>query len=249
MSSETLIEETKKALALPPRERFVRLKAIGFQAISEYKTAPELPPEDIKKYIEILRLVVQIPSPPAIYNKWISTMTVSYLKLNGCENPTILFKKSTSILIECGTISFGDRSFEFLPGEFNFFDEAYIQLINNGKLYSFSTGGDGEFNIQVRIIEAPEPVLSLKEYKNVVLAGPCVTLHFPTGRLAIDDGIVYKGSNSALEFNIAPGNYKSQVFLLKFRGYVYSYYIVLAKTHEPASNHETNMPDFNRGTS
>ena len=53
-----------------------------------------------------------------------------------------------------------------------------IELINSGKVYFFGTGGDGIFNIQVRIVEVPEPVLTTKEYKNVVAASPTIILNF-----------------------------------------------------------------------
>jgi hypothetical protein len=241
MDSESLLNETKKASTLSYRERSVRLKALGFQAINAYKSAPEPILEDIKRYIETLRIVLQMPHPPSSYNMWLSKMTVSYLQLIGCENPKVLLKKSASILLESATVGFGDRSFEVLPDLITGRDEQFIEQINSGKCYFFSTGSDGEAKLQIRIIESQEPVLSTKEYKSVISTSPRVILQLPTGHLAIDDGLIVQGFPSPIVFDIAPGNYKSQVYLCRFRGHLFYYYIVLAKTDEKAVNQEHDI--------
>ena len=241
MDSEFLLNETKKASTLPYRERSVRLKALGFQAINAYKAAPEPNLEDIKKYIDVLRIVTQMPYPPSSYNMWLAKMTVSYLQLIGYEDSKPLLKKSASILLESGTVGFGDRSFEVSIDQVTGKYKEYIDLINEGKCYFFSTGSDGEAKFQIRIIDFPEPVLSVKEYKSVISTSACVILQVPTGRLAISDGLMIKGIASPFEFDIAPGNYKSQVYLCRFRGHVFSYNIVLAKTNEKAVNQEYDV--------
>lgn len=246
MDSEFLLDETKKALALPYRERSVRLKALGFQAINAYKSASEPILEDIKRYMDILRIVTQMPHAPSSYPMWLSKMTVSYLQLNGCENPKVLLKKSASILLESGTVSFGDRSSEVSPDHITATEKEYIKLVNTGKCYFFSTGSDGEAKLQIRMIDSPEPVLSVKEYKSVVSTSPCVILNFPTGRLVIDDGLIIKGIASPLEFEITPGHYKAQVYLCRFRGYLFYYYIVLAKTDAEAVNQEHDIVSLNQ---
>lgn len=238
MDSESLLNETKKALELPYRERSVRLKALGFQAINAYKSAPEPVLEDIKRFIEILRIVTQMPHPPSGYNLWLSKMTVSYLQLTGCENPTVFFKKGVTLILGSGTIGFGDRTFEVTSEGFQAREKDFLDLMNSGKSYFFSTGSDGDHKVQVRVIDAPEPVLSVKEYKSVLLSSPRIILNIPTGRLVIDDCVILQGIASPVEIGIPPGHYKCQVYLCRFRGHIFSYYIVLTLTDEEATNHE-----------
>ena len=137
-----------------------------------------------------------------------------------------------------GSIAVGDKFYAI--DETNSINFKDIDLINRGHCYIFNTGSDGEFNIQVRIVEAPEPVLTSKEYKNVAGASPVVTLHFPTGKLYVGDGPALKDLRSDIEVDIAPGYYKCQVCIFTFPE-DYSYYIVLSKTEYASDNNETEV--------
>lgn len=236
MSSEELLKKAQQALSASPRERFKILKQIGFEALEKFNSSKDPSVDDLKNYREIFTIVKTVP---AISNKFQIALTKiinKYLLLLGCDNPKILLKKSTTIVLDSATIAIGDKSYSTDTSEA--LDE--IELINAGKIYSFGTGSDGTFNVQLRVVEAPEPVLTSKEYKNVVGASPTIFLTFPSGKVAVDDyGI--SSSNNQIEETIIPGNYKCQVFVFKFPKGDYSFYIVLSKCEHFTLNNENEI--------
>jgi hypothetical protein len=67
------------------------------------------------------------------------------LTLLGCENSTILLKKEGEIWVDSAIIAFEDSAFA-IDWESSFRSKEDLQLINEGKIYLFSTGAEGEFN-------------------------------------------------------------------------------------------------------
>lgn len=240
MSGESLLKSAREALTLPPRDRFVHLKAIGFQAVQEFQKSPELAIPDLLKYMDVIRMVKKIPSPPKNLNAILTKMTRTYLRLSGSEEPTIVLKKSSKINIDAGTIAVGDRSFQ--SESFDPLEKELLRRINLGECFFFDTGGDWLFNFQLRLVIGSEPVLSEKEYKCVIDSTPCVILQCPSGKLVIEDGFI-STMDWGIETDIPPGNYKCQAYHLRLRG-VFSFYIVLAKTEADAVNHETELPSL-----
>lgn len=235
MSSEELLKKIQKALSLAPRERFKILKQLGFEALEEFKSLKDPNVGELNDYKEIFSIVSRVPSISSKFQIALAKVINKYLHALGCDNPQILLKKSTTIELESASIAIGDQSYAD-----TFESLTDIELINSGKAYFFSTGSDGIFNIQLRVVEAPEPVLTSKEYKNVVAASPMVILSFPTGKLAIDDGRIFASKNS-IEESIIPGNYKCQVFIFRFPNDDYSFYIVLSKCENNALNKESEI--------
>ncbi|CCB86476.1 unknown protein [Parachlamydia acanthamoebae UV-7] len=240
MDVSRLKEETYQALKLGARERFKKLKQIGHEALSQYKSLKDPCVEDLKDYIEIFKIIVKVPAISTAFNMALAKAMSKYLTLLGCNNAIVLFKKSTKILLDSASIAIGDQSYAIDQTNLSEAIDHTVELINHGQCYIFGTGSDGEFNIQVRIVEAPEPVLTPKEYKNIIGTSPIVTLNFPTGKLSVCDGLIVKGQKSDLEVDIAPGLYKCQVYIFKFPD-DYSYYIVLSKSEEAKKNNETEI--------
>lgn len=235
MSSEELLKKTQKALSLEPKNRFKTLKQIGFETIEEFKSLKDPTISELKDYKEILSIVSRVPSISSKFQIGLAKVINKYLHILGCDNPQILLKKSTTIALESASIAIGDRSYAD-----NVESLTDIELINSGKAYFFSTGSDGIFNVQLRVVEAPEPVLTSKEYKNVAAASPMIILSFSTGKLAINDGRICL-SNNSIEESIIPGNYKCQVFIFRFPSKDYSFYIVLSKCENNALNNEREI--------
>lgn len=240
VNANRLKDEVYQALKLEARERFKKLKQLGYEALNHFKSSKNPSAEELKNYIEIFKVVAKVPAISHPFNAAIAKAMSKYLTLIGCNNVPVLFKKSTTIYLHSATIAIGDKAFAI--DHVNGLLPSYEELINRGQCYFFGTGSDGDFNIQVRIVEAPEPVLTAKEYKNIVCASPVVILNFPTGKVAVCDGEIHKDipKEPDFEFDIVPGYYKCQVFIFKFTN-DYSYYIILSKTDEAKKNSETEI--------
>lgn len=236
MKADELWQDTLAALKLPARERFAALKQIGFKVVSSFKDTKDPTLEELQCYAQILRVVVKMPSPPPQLSLCLPKIIAKTLTLMGCENPSILLKKSSTIFLTSAMIAVGDMSYATT-------EDFSLKLINEGKMYAFGTGSDGEYPIQVRVVNAPEPVLATKEYKRVLGVSPLVILNFPTGQLAVDNGVIT--SSPPITVSIEPGIYKCQVFIFDPSkandDSDFYYYIVLSKTDKEAVNDEKEI--------
>jgi hypothetical protein len=107
-------------------------------------------------------------------------------------------------------------------------------------LLAFSTGGDGTFSLQLRQIEASEPVLSPKEYKLIGPSTKPLVLNFPSGVIAVGDyGAL--DSQFAHRQTVKPGAYKVAAFIFNTRRNFFAYYIVFCQTDLPATNHLSHI--------
>ena len=237
MKSDFFWEKAQNALKLEARERLKTLKQIGYEVSETIKSSKDLSVGELKTYISILRIVVRVPAISPSFNTLLAKVTNKYLAAIGCENPQILIKKSTKIDLISGLIAIGDPFYAPDPGK----EEVDINLINSGKSYIFNAESYGLVNVQVRVVDAPEPALSSKEYKKVMAASPVVILNFPSGKFAIDDGSIDKAPPPSVVIDIAPGNYKCQAYLFSLPSDNFSYYIVLSKTEEKAVNNEREI--------
>lgn len=236
MKAEIFWEKTQNALKLEARQRFKELKKLAYEVTAVIKSSKDLTVADLKTYTSILRIVLKVPAISPSFNLLFAKVMNKYLAAIGCENPQVLIKKSTKINLITGSIAIGDQFYaigftEKFPNE--------IDLINSGKSYIFFAEDYGFVNIQVRVIDVIEPILSTKEYKRVMAASPAVILNFPSGKLAIDDGYIEEAPPIVID--IAPGNYKCQVYLFSLARDQHSFYIVLSKTEEKAVNSEKEV--------
>lgn len=261
MDIAALKQELGKAQKLPIRERLKAFRAIEYKVEMAFKNTEHPTIADLDVYIDILRILFKSPCPTFSLNKNLSKIIAKRLSLLGCETPKILLKKSSSMPVDGGSIAVGDlayavdidqliadtKSTEENPIKFHLYT---LDLINKGHMYIFGTGGDGYHNFQLRIIEAPEPVLNAKEYKLVMDSSPLVVLDFPSGKLAIHDSFIYKNFPCPLQVDIVPGRYKCQVhqFLLPNKANReeddFSFYIVLCKTDAPIANDQKDIVGF-----
>ncbi len=261
MDTSNLIQKLDEAQRLPIRERLKAFKFIEYNIEQALKDKTSLSLADIDIYIDILKALSKSPCPTASLSKNLTKLISHRLALLGCEAPKVLLKKNGTISLEGGCIAVGDmayaedidqyisatRATETDPIRFHAYN---LTLMNQGKIFFFGTGGDGLFHFQVRIIEAPEPVVTAKEFKLVLDSTPVVILDFPTGKFGIQDSILYKNLESALEIDIAPGRYKCQVhhFLFPKKNRSdsecdeSSFYIVLSKTEDPLENQLQDTP-------
>lgn len=100
--------------------------------------------------------------------------------------------------------------------------------MNSGKILSFSTEDAYLGKARIRLVNANEPVMDIKEYKNLQSSTPTVVISIESGVIGI------LGAWSELEMNLEPGNYKICAYYLK--KIAANFLIVLCKTNEDATN-------------
>jgi hypothetical protein len=243
---DDLWQQTQNALKLTAKERFAKLKQIGFKTLALFNENKDPTLEELKVYADILRIVLKIPLEFPRLNTGLSKIIAKTLPMIGCEKPKIIKKISKVIEPFAGLVGICDKSFGLATDDFDFGES--LKLINEGKIYLFLTPFGEIFNLQVRVIDAPEPVLTMRDYKKVVKSSSPVIISVPTGKLYVDDGSVNGGDKPEMEISVEPGNYKCQVYLFEFpRGrlhYDFSYTVVLSKTEKQAVNNECEIADM-----
>jgi hypothetical protein len=140
------------------------------------------------------------------------------------SDPKIILKKDGTIDVETATIAIHDASFTDLNGE----TDELLERMNEGKLFCFCTGGDGSFNVQFRVVDGTEAILSKEEYTNGVvksIAKPGF-INLVTGSVVITDFV----SDQEVWATVEPGLYQVNVFSAYFseEQEEYDYFIVLA---------------------
>jgi hypothetical protein len=120
---------------------------------------------------------------------------------------------------------------------------SFIERMNKGKLFHVNTEGDGLRLIELRIIDASEPVLSEKEMVSVVQATSAGVIDVSSDDLAIaaTNQLVDIDWEYRIATEVAPGNYKIAVYQHK-NDFLY---VVMCKTNLEAKNNFTGVFGFN----
>lgn len=211
---------------LTGKDKYYGLKSIGNLIGLAYKNG-NYTVEQLAEWLDILKTVAKTYSSPEnsrIYAKIIS----SWLTLTGNDKATVLSKTAKAIAVETGTMMIGDPSIECDFGDSS--DKALINLINQQQRFIFATGGDGLYQVQLRIIDALEPVLTPKEYKLVKNASSTGIIQISSGKIRVGDlGFVAERS---LEHKVEAGNYKIAAYKFSTPKGPFIFYIVLCKTDQ-----------------
>jgi len=111
--------------------------------------------------------------------------------------------------------------------------QTLIQDMNEGKIFRVETSGDGLRNVQLRIVEATEPLLSRSEMRHVKTASETAIINLKSGNIAIasQDQLADMDWKYRISHQVSPGHYKVCVY---HKGDVL--YVVLCKTSLEAKN-------------
>lgn len=235
----------EKIKGLDIKDRFKMMRSISHDICEIYhKNDIEL--ENLIFYIDVLKQVNQIHDIPRC-KRSLSKMIATWLDLTGHVNAKIVKKISGKINTETASIAIGDPYYarNVIEAYSNYSEKNVVNLINEGKGYVFSTGSDGLHNVQIRIVDTLEPVISSKEFKCVISVTETAVINIPTGHLAITDPCCLDIEKDRLYINVEPGNYKVCVYFFYIRSKVESFYVVLCKTNQDAKNNLSKSPQFN----
>lgn len=182
---------------------------------------------DLKYYLDCFQKIKAEP-------RFSSKIVAKYFEMIGGEPKKIAGKQGV-LSVESGTITLTDISFTSANFTSADLDQQLINAVNQGQAFLWSTGGDGTYDIILRVIDGPEPTANPKEYRHIVNSSPIATIQIKSGFAVISDlGLEVEGSN--IKIALKNGNYKVQVhrkyFIDRFDGYV----VILCPTTDPAAN-------------
>ena len=209
-----------------PKEKY-KLK----DKLSDYIESAALCENTAEALSAYIQLFQKIKAEPKFSAKTISR----YVQLITGGEPKKIAGKQGTYSVESGTLTLSDPSFNSFSQVGNDVDKILIEAINIGQAFVWGTGGDGTYDIILRLIDSPIPVANPKEYRFITDSSPVAIIKVTTGSVAISD-MGLDAKESPLKLEVPNGNYKVQVyakqFIEKFEGYV----IVLCPTLDPATN-------------
>jgi hypothetical protein len=223
---------------LIPKAKFEKIKQMASQVVREVKSNI-VSSNDLDLYINILNQASRVSGFPQKYSHSLSLLIVKKLSLTDNDKIETICKKSVLIPIESGIIAIGDPTIESEISFKDHSDKNLLEITNQGKRLFIGTGGDGLYDVQLRVIKATEPLLSPKEYKFVYGSTQTVILQIPSGLISVEDlGLLNKS-----KFNVAvsPGNYKVCAYLFDTHKNFRSFYIICTQTNIPAINITTTI--------
>ncbi len=231
------------------------LHFIGFSVVDAINSKKDHPLKDLDIYQEIIQYVIRNTDMSTKLNGCLSKIGSARLSKLGHKDPQILLEYNCTIQLESGFICFGDKTFAKDINEFiletrgteecpnkHFIVER--ELINSGQMYLFGTDGDGVCRIKIRVVDSIEPVLTAQEYKFVQGTSSTVILNFPSGKLSVQDGMLYRQDDDTIEIVIPQSRYKCQVYQVRIPKRGEYFYIVLCKTKVQAINQEKDVFGF-----
>jgi hypothetical protein len=220
------------AQTMPIRNKLKAFRQISFDILNSYNKE-ESSLTQINIYIGILRTTTRMLSSPQSTMRMLAKLIAHKLELTGNQEVKILHKVSKNITLSSATIMIGEVGIVTLVDAS---ENELIEIINKGEAFFFSTRSDGVFPIQLRIIEASEPLLTAKEYRYLENSSQTAIINMPHGQIAVSDLSTFAAGTAEILLKVEPGNYKVTAMLFHIPNKISSYYIVMCKTQDPINN-------------
>lgn len=217
--------EWKVIQTLNPKHKYRDLKKLCFSL--ELSSKPTVEEIDFFSFL-IARSVKTLGSPGKLKKK-LAELALAKCRVLGIAIESIenSLKKNFKLQLNTATVGIGDQ----LHLDKDWFEKEK-DAVESGKVIFFHTAADGLHHIQLRVVQAPEPILTIKEYKRIGSVSSSYIIHVPSGKIAISDFCL---KDTARIFEVPPGNYKVMIYLFYMKVNI-SYYVCLAPTTECAKN-------------
>jgi hypothetical protein len=237
--------EWERIQCLDPKSRFKSMRLIGNMIYDSYEKE-EVSLDELEFYMAILKQVARTQSFSPRYSRLLSKLIGDWVELTGNDKAEIISKVSGKIPGQMTCIAIADPSYFIVEEEVGdeYIERKFVQLMNLGKALIFEGDGKDEINIQIRVVDSPMPVLTIKEYKCVVDASEQAIIHIPSGLVVVADLIDLNHDKYHVSTQVIPGNYKICVYYFHIRNKLDSLYVVLCKTEEEANNSLVKIHDF-----
>lgn len=201
--------------------------------------------EQLELYRDIVQRAAEVHSFPSDERRKLSKIIASWVEKTGADKHEILKKTKGTVVVDGGSMSLGDRARFGSLGENRGFEAEMVRWTNRGKRLTFSTGGDGLYKAELRLIEAAEPVLTTKEYQKLRSSTPTVVIDVSSGALGLADFVSFldepwdkKKVKGTLCLDVPPGCYKACAFGFSAAGSESVIVVVTASSDE--ARNETN---------
>jgi hypothetical protein len=226
---------------LSPREKYAEAKRLAF-AIKEATSVNQIPQSEIDEAIEVFNKCLRLQGGNPQMNMVRSKLIMAKQKGTDRDQINIISKLPLVIGVESGTLLVADpdREKEFELVHFDTIE--CVKIMNKGQGLVWSTGGDGTFDIQLRLVEASEPMLMPKEYKLVTGSTDTIVVEVKSGKLTVGDFGLLQEQNKWL--TVEPGNYKVCAYLFDTQKDFLAYYVVVCKTDDSAVNDVSDIFDL-----
>lgn len=254
MSLEELPQAYLKLQTLDTRSRFNAIKTLAHQIHQHYsKDAASI--EAMELYIKLLKETIKFHGNR--YAKLLNKIIGDWLEKTGNANAQILQKKNGKFVpsypsfindayIAIASMNwFNQNEFEFESSE-----RDYLQHIRQNKAFIFNYQPVEEpCHFQIRLVDADEPVLTAKEYKQVISSSEICTIDIDHPTLLISDPVIKnqaRMNETEMKFAIEPGFYKIVVYQFYVPKKTEFFYITLSKTETLSPNEGLHLPCFYR---
>lgn len=181
----------------------------------------------LKFCMVVIRQAVKYHSFPQEYLKHLSEIIAKWLEMTGNGTAIILKEVTGIVAIESGILMICDAN--VVIGLTDVSSASLSSQMKNGKALFIDTGGDGTFDVKIRLIEGKEPVLQANEYKSVSKSTETIVVNAPSGEIFANDLGAQPGKERGLTLKVEPGQYKIAAHLIDKPEKFYGYTVVLCK--------------------
>ena len=231
---------------LEPKNKFKSMRELGNDLLNSYDKK-EVGIDQMEFYMKILKSITRSYSYPQKCSKLLSMITGDWLQLSGYNNAKVILTAKSKYVSDCPCICIGDLSYfkdnqNISPALRNSYPYM-LSLMNEGKLYQLGTGGDAGFYLELRVIDALEPVLTSKEMKYVRDSSETAIMCIPTGIVNVAHHSSADEQLHLLSSPVSPGNYKMSVFFI-CKKRIATFCIVLCQTNHVVKNNYQSIYSF-----
>lgn len=232
MLDDPILNAWQDAQTLAPKQKYAVLRQLCNDIICAVKTQ-QLSLQQIDSYSQMLNQCIRIVGFPARFTVARTQLNLKRLALLGItpENIRIVVKKTGIVTTESACLGVGDPA--MLTTEDKSVD---LSTIRQKRRLVWDVGADGKYRIEIRLIDCPEPMLELKDYKNLAAATQIVQIDTPNGILNVSDSVAPE-STGAFSIAIEPGLYNICTYLLISKS-GNSKYVVVATTAGQEMNND-----------
>lgn len=215
----------QQLLKLDMKRRLKGLRALGNDIEMNYQK-DRLSIEELHLYIDIMRQVIRAVSFPIKSSRFLARLVNELHEKTGDINAEIVLKKNFKTTTFSNYVGIADicHSETFLTMDPT--SQSLLTLINDRKCHIFSVETDGAYDVQFRVVNAKNPILSEKEIPYVIDSTETSFIYVPTGQIIIGDLIGLQDMDDK-QVSVEPGYYKVMTYLFHIPKKLASFYIVL----------------------
>jgi len=239
MHSDKITRDWNDAQDLPPRQKYAALRKLCNDIVSVVDHQ-ELNLEQIDLYTRMLNSNIRVVGFPERFTSARAKLVFKRLALLGInpEHIQTIAKKVGTVNTESACIGAGDPS--MLRSDDRCADTS---TMTEKRRLLFGVGADGKYRVELRIVNCSQPVLTLKEYKQLSSATDIVQINVPAGIINVSDSIAANASG-AFSINVEAGLYNLCAYLLMNRAGTGKHLVIAAKAESKIDNLISEIPSL-----